>query len=75
MLNDTNTNGVRTLDLRIESPRLAAMAHLRLDLPGTLIAASVDGTPLEVDPDIELTEFPIAASTTQALKASRSASP
>ena len=61
VLDDTTTNGVRTLDLRIESPRQAAMAHLQLDLPGTLIAASVDGTPLEVDPDIELTEFPIAA--------------
>ena len=61
VLNDTTTNGERTLDLRIESPRQAAMAHLQLDLPGTLIAASVDGTPLEVDPDTELTEFPIAA--------------
>lgn len=61
VLDDTTTNGERTLDLRIESPRQAAMAHLQLDLPGTLIAASVDGTPLEVDPDIELTEFPIAA--------------
>lgn len=61
VLEDTTTNGVRTLDLRIGSPRRAAMAHLDLDLPGALVAASVDGTPLEVDPDIEVTEFPIAA--------------
>jgi len=60
VLGDTTTEGVRTLRLRVTSPRDAAMVHADLDLPGGLVAAAVDGDAVPVDEDAALRRFPIA---------------
>lgn len=60
VLDHTTTDGVRTLRLRIASPRGAAMVHADLNLPGALIAATIDGEPVAVNEDAALRRFPIA---------------
>jgi hypothetical protein len=61
VLDDTTSDGLRTLQLRIRSHRGAPMVHADLNLPGDLVAASVDGQALKVDEGAALRHFPIAA--------------
>lgn len=61
VLGDTTTDGVRTLRLRLTSPRGAPTAHLDLDLPGDLVAATVGGQTVKVDPGSQQRRFPVAA--------------
>jgi hypothetical protein len=61
VLDDTTTDGVRTLRLRLTSPRGAPTAHLDLDLPGELVAATVGGQAVKVDGRGQQREFPVAA--------------
>lgn len=60
VLDDATTDGVRTLRMRIASPRNAPMVHADLALPGPLVAADVDGDPIAVDQASRLRRFPIA---------------
>jgi len=60
VLDDTTTDGVRTLRMRVASPRDAPMVHADLTLPGGLVAADVDGDPVAVDEAARLRRFPIA---------------
>jgi len=61
VLRDSTTDGVRTLELRLASPRGAPTAHLDLDLPGELVAATVGGQAVKVDEGSQRREFPVAA--------------
>jgi hypothetical protein len=61
VINDTKTNGVRTLQLRLTSPRGAPAAHLDLTLPGDLVAATVGGQTIKVDETTSQRRFPLAA--------------
>lgn len=58
---DTTTAGVRTLELRLTSPRGAPVAHLDLELPGDLVGATVGGRTVEVDESAGIRDFPLAA--------------
>ncbi|MFI7493686.1 hypothetical protein ACH9D2_03045 [Kocuria sp. M4R2S49] len=53
--------GVRTVTMRLTSPRGAPTAHLDLDLPSDLIAADVEGQDLLVPESQALRELPITA--------------
>lgn len=60
VVSDSVADGIRTLRLRLRSPRGGAMVHLDLALPGDLVAASVEGQTVEVDEAMALRRFPIA---------------
>lgn len=61
ILDDATADGVRTVRLRIGSPRGAPMVHADLTLPGELVAAAVDGRALVVDAAAPVRRLPIAA--------------
>ncbi len=61
VLRDSTTDGVRTLELLLTSPRGAPTAHLDLNLPGDLVAATVGGQTVKVDEGSQQREFPMAA--------------
>jgi MFS family permease len=61
VVSDSVADEVRTLRLRLRSPRGGAMVHLDLALPGDLVAAAVEGETVEVDESMALRRFPIAA--------------
>jgi hypothetical protein len=61
VLDDTTTDGLRTLRLRLTSARAAPMAHLDLALPGDLVAATVGGQTVKLDPNTPQRRLPIAA--------------
>jgi len=61
VITDNTTDGVRTLRLRLSSPRGAPVAHLDLSLPGDLVAASVAGQPVKIDENASQRRFPLAA--------------
>ena len=61
VLSDNTVDGVRTVSVRVISPRGAPMAHLDLQLPGDLLAVRVDGKDLAVDEAKGLRRLPIAA--------------
>jgi len=43
VLEDTTSDGVRTVRMLVTSPRGASMVHVDLNLPGDLVAATVEG--------------------------------
>jgi hypothetical protein len=45
---DTLSDGVRTLALRLSSPRNAAEMRVRIDAPGEIVSATLDGRPLDL---------------------------
>jgi hypothetical protein len=61
VISDTTTGGVRTLRLRLTSPRGAPVAHLDLRLSGDLVAATVGGQTIKVDETASQRRFPVAA--------------
>jgi hypothetical protein len=61
VLADSTASGVRTLRLRLTSPRGAPVAHLDLELPGDLIAASVDGQTIKIGTDHPVRRLPLTA--------------
>jgi hypothetical protein len=61
VLDDTTTNGVRTVRLLLTSPRGAPTAHIDLKLPGDLLAATVGGEVIKVDPGASQRRLPLAA--------------
>jgi hypothetical protein len=56
---DTTRDGIRTLRLHLASPRGAPYLHTDLALPGDLVAATIDGQPLDVSgiPDAQRQRF------------------
>lgn len=61
VLDDTTANGVRTVRLLLTSPRGAPAGHVDLELPGDLVAATVGGEAVKVDPGASERRFPLAA--------------
>jgi hypothetical protein len=61
VLADSTSDGVRTVRLRLASPRGAPTAHLDLTLPGDLVAASVDGQAIKIGTDPPPRRLPLTA--------------
>ncbi|GAA1750922.1 M28 family peptidase [Kocuria aegyptia] len=61
LIEERTENGVRTVTMRLTSPRGAPTAHLDLDLPGDLVAADVEGQDLLVPEGRPVRELPITA--------------
>lgn len=61
VLDDTTANGVRTVRMQLISPGGAPTAHADLELPGDLVAATVGGEAIKVDPGSSQRRLPVAA--------------
>lgn len=61
VLDDTTTNGVRTVRMLLTSPRGAPTAHVDLQLPGDLVAATIGGEVVKVDSGSSQRRLPLAA--------------
>jgi hypothetical protein len=61
VLDDTTVDGVRTVRLLLTSPRGAPTAHVDLELPGDLVAATVGGEVIKVDASASQRRLPLAA--------------
>jgi hypothetical protein len=61
LVEERTENEVRTVTMRLTSPRGAPTAHLALDLPGDLVAADVEGQDLLIPEGQAVRELPITA--------------
>lgn len=60
VLDDTTTDGVRTVRMLLTSPRGAPTAHADLKLPGDLVAATVGGEAIKLDAGTSQRRLPLA---------------